>query len=184
MVALDSQEAVVAADELVRKSLSMVPAIASRLHRWYRWVGIDDLGSYAYLGLLQAARVYQAGRGVPFERFAFRKAMYAAIDEMRKDGVLRRRRANPRPSIVALNSDIPDPSAPNALASVERRDMCEMLLGRLRQKDRQLLLMYYADQMTFKQIAEVFDISESAVCLRHKALIERLRRLSRMASIT
>jgi len=62
--------------------------------------------------------------------------------------------------------------------------MCETLLGRLCQKGRQLLLMYYSEHMTFKQIAEVFDISESAVCLRHKALIGRLRRLSRMASGT
>jgi len=183
MVALDAQQVVVAADELVRKSLSMVPAIAFRLHRCYRWVGADDLGSYAYLGLVEAARIYQADRGVPFEKFAFRKAMYAAIDEMRKDGVLKRRRATPGPSVVTLSSDIPDRSAPKMLASVERRDMCEMLLGRLRQKDRQLLMMYYTDQMTFKQIAEVFNISESAVCLRHKALIERLRMLSRIASI-
>jgi len=183
MVALDSQQAVVETDKLVRKSLSMVGAIASRLHRWYGWVGTDDLGSYAYLGLVEAARVYQPGRGIPFEKYAFRKAMYAAIDEMRKDGVLKRRGATPRPSIVPLTPDIPDPSVPKAMASVERRDMCETLLGRLCQKDRQLLLMYYADQMTFKQIGDVFDISESAVCLRHKALIERLRRLSRMASI-
>ena len=184
MVALDSQQAVVAADELVRKSLSMVPAIALRLHRCYRWVGTDDLGSYAYLGLVAAARVYQAGRGVPFEKFAFRKAMYAAIDEMRKDGVLKRRRKTPGPSVVTLSPDIPDRSGPKTLARIERQDMCKVLLGKLRRKDRQLLLMYYADQMTFKQISGVFDISESAVCLRHKALIERLRRLSRVASIT
>lgn len=184
MVALDSKQAVVAAEELARKSLAMVGPIASRLHRWYGWVGKDDLGSYAYLGLVKAARVYEAGRGIPFERFAFRKAMYAAIDEMRKDGVLKRRRDTPGPSVVALSPDIPDPSGPEALAGVERRDTCEMLLGRLCQKDRQLLMMRYADQMTFQQIADVFDISESAVCLRHKALIERLRMLSRMASIT
>ncbi|MDP7289053.1 MAG: sigma-70 family RNA polymerase sigma factor [Phycisphaerae bacterium] len=183
MVALDSQQAAVAAEKLARKSLSMVGLIASRLHRWYGWVGMDDLGSYAYLGLVKAARVYQSDRGVPFEKFAFRKAMYAAIDEMRKDGVLKRRRATPGPSVVMLTPDIPDPSAAKSMANVERRDMCETLLGRLGRKDRQLLLMYYAEHMTFKQIAEVFDISESAVCLRHKALIERLRRLSRMASV-
>ena len=184
MVALESREAVVAAGEWARKSLAMANRIALRLHRSYGWVGMDDLGSYAYLGLVKAARIYEAGRGVPFEVFAFRKAMYLAIDEMRKDGVLKRRRTAPGPSVGVLPPDIPDPSGPKALASLERRDICTTLLGKLRRKDRQLLLMYYADQMTFKQIAEVFDISESAVCLRHKALIERLRRLSRMAGVT
>ncbi|MDP6545899.1 MAG: sigma-70 family RNA polymerase sigma factor [Phycisphaerae bacterium] len=184
MVALDSKQAVVAAEELARKSLGMVGRIASRLHRCYGWVDLDDLGSYAYLGLVKAARIYEKGRGVPFERFAFRKAMYVAIDEMRRDGVLKRRRANPGPSFVALSPDIPDPSGSKGLAELERRDLCQTLLGRLRRKERQLLLMHYAEQMTFKQIGDVFDISESAVCLRHKALIKRLRRGVRLASIT
>lgn len=182
MLTLDSQQSVVDVEELVRKSLPMIDQIAACLHRRYRWVEMDDLGSYAYLGLEKAARVYDVARGIPFESFAFRKAMYAAIDEMRKDGVLVRRGATPRPLVVTLDPEIPDPSAPRLLASVERRDMCETLLGRLRREDQQLLLMYYAEHMTFKQIGEVFDISESAVCLRHKVLIKRLRKLSPMAS--
>ena len=38
--------------------------------------------------------------------------------------------------------------------------------------------MYYSKHMTFREIAQVFEISESSVCLRHKALIRRLRRLA------
>ena len=184
MVTQGSKRVVAAVEELTKRSLKMIGPIASRLHRSYGWVGMDDLGGYAYLGLAKAARVYQVDRGVPFERFAFRKAVYAAIDEMRKDGVLKRRRTTPRPSVVALDTEIADPSGAQGLARVERRDTCESLLGRLSAKNRQLLMLYYAEQMTFKQIADVFDISESAVCLRHKTLIERLRRLSRSASIT
>jgi len=184
MVAIESGQAALAAEELARRSFAMVGPIAWRLHRRYGWVDMDDLGSYAYLGLVKAAKIYEKSKGIPFERFASRKAMYVAIDEMRKDGVLKRRRVTPGPSVVMLTAEIEDPSGPKALASLERRDICKTLLSGLVRKDRRLLLMYYADQMTFRQIAEVFAVSESAICLRHKLLIERLRRAARLASIT
>ena len=164
-------------NDLAVENVSLADGIASRLHRLYCWVPIEDLKSYAYLGLALAARTYEPGRGVPFPQFAWRKGMYLAIDEMRKDSVLSRRRTTPAPSFGQLSPDIPDPHGPKGYASVDRQDLCESLLKKLRPQDRQLLMMYYSDELTFKEIAKVFDISESAVCLRHKALIVRLRRL-------
>ena len=108
--------------------------------------------------------------------------MFGAIDEMRKDGILRRRQAAPRPTVSALNEDMPDPSGENGLEKVEQRDLCKTLLSGLSQKDRQVLMLYYAQHMTFKEIGEVFGISESAVCLRHKSIIGRMRKLSTSAS--
>ena len=168
-------------EDLAVKHISMANGIAVRLSRWYSWVSLDDLRSYAYLGLALAARAYEPGRGVPFPQFAWRKGMYLAIDEMRKDGVLSRRRTTPAPTFTALTPEIPDPHAPKGHAAVDRQDLCGELLKKLRPQDRQLLVMYYTNELTFKDIAKVFDISESAVCLRHKALIQRLRRLGRSA---
>jgi RNA polymerase sigma factor (sigma-70 family) len=178
MVALDTQEMITKPEDMAREVVSMVTPIASHLHKRYGWVDKDDLGSYAYLGLVKAAKAYQASRGIPFEKFAFRKGMYGAIDEMRKDGILRRRQAAPRPTVGSLIDDIADPSGENGLDGVEQRDMCKTLLGGLSQKDRQVLMMYYAQHMTFKEIGEVFDVSESAICLRHKAIIGRMRKMS------
>lgn len=158
--------------------MDLAQRIATRLYRWYSWVCIDDLKSYAYLGLALAAKTYKPDRGVPFVNFASQKAMYLAIDEMRKNGILHRRRANPGPTIGALVPDIPDPGATNQLQLIEKRDLCYALLRKLREQDRHLLMMYYSDQLTFKEIARVFKISESAVCLRHKALIGKLRKLA------
>ena len=76
-----------------RDHMPIAERIASRLHHWYGWVDMDDLRSYAYLGLALAAKKYRADRGVPFGIFACRKGTFIAIDEMRKDGVLRRRQA-------------------------------------------------------------------------------------------
>ena len=58
------------------------------------------------------------------------------------------------------------------------REPCTVLLTGLGDSDRRLMLMYYADGMTFREVAEVFGVSESAVCLRHKAILGRLRKIA------
>ena len=163
---------------LAVENLPLANRIASRLRRWYSWVALDDLRSYAYLGMALAEKNYESDRGVPFAQFAWRKGMFLAIDEMRKDGVLSRRRATPGPTFTPLTPELPDPDARDRQDEMERRDLCASLLRKLRRQDRQLLTMYYADQLTFREIAKIFQISESAVCLRHKALIKRLRKLA------
>lgn len=165
--------------------------IASRLKRRYTWVAMDDLYSYALLGLTMSADAYDPTRGVPFPNFASQKGMFWAIDQMRKDGVLRRRSSANMPRVLPFSEaavsadadegwtpDITDRHAEEAHDHMEARDLCSALLKQLRKQDRQLLVMYYADHMTFREIAKVFKISESSVCLRHKALIRRLRRLA------
>jgi len=167
---------------LTEANLPLAGRIAGRLHRWYHWVPAEDLKSYAYLGLALAARSYQSDRGVTFVQFAWRKAMYLAIDEMRKDGVLCRRRATPRPTFSSLTPETPEPATLGGQEAVERRDLCRTLLKKLHCGDRRLLMMYYTDQLTYKEIAKVFDISESAVCLRHKALLKKLRKLAKVSA--
>lgn len=172
-----------AAQELADAHIPLSQKIAARLHRWYSWVPMDDLYSYAYLGVALAARTYRDDLGVPFANFAARKAMYLAIDEMRKDGVLRRRRETPGPQVGQMTPDMPEPVGPDDHAKLEVRDLCRTLLSKLRDQDRQLLMMYYADHMTFKEVAKVFEISESAVCLRHKALLNKLRKMAASPAI-
>jgi RNA polymerase sigma factor (sigma-70 family) len=181
MVATKEQDRV--ASELVGEHITLAQGIASRLHRWYNWVAMEDLTSYAYLGLTLAARTFESDRGIPFANFASRKGMYLAIDEMRKDGVLRRRRTKALPTMTPLTPEIPDPSGDQGYQRLERRDICENLLKRLRQDDRHLLVMYYGQELTFKEIAKVFEISESAVCLRHKALIKKLRKMAAVGRV-
>jgi RNA polymerase sigma factor (sigma-70 family) len=125
-----------------------------------------------------AAKSYESDRGVPFVNFVSRKGMYMAIDEMRKDGVLRRRRNTPGPKMTALTPELPDPHGERGHSKLETYDLVGALMSRLRDQDRQLLMMYYADDLTFREIAKVFNISESAVCLRHKALMQKLQKMA------
>ncbi len=162
---------------LAHEHVSLATQIAYRLSRRYAWVGLDDLHSYAFLGLSLAEKVYDSSRGLSFVRFACSKAMFLAIDEMRKDGVLRRADAAERKQESnVLAFEMPDPGARRDQELLEAREFCSELVRRLNKKDRELLVMVYVEKLTYKEIAKVYEISESAVCLRHKALLERLRR--------
>jgi RNA polymerase sigma factor (sigma-70 family) len=169
--------------ELAQKHLPLAGQIAHRLARRYGWVGIDDLHSYAYLGLTLAAKAYDASRGVPFERFACAKAMYLAIDEMRKAGILRRADATPVPETSGQEIELPDPHADRQHQRMEAREFCSQLLSRLSESERQLVMMIYVDKLAYRDIAQVFGISESAICLRHKAVLDRLRQQASVRQI-
>jgi len=171
---------------LVTDHLPLARGISTRMKRRYGWVATDELYSYALLGLTMAADAFDPARNVPFANFAAQKAMFWAIDEMRKDGLLRRRDAKPRPRMVPLSTLIgrelpfdgmPDDRADRVRDRIEARDLCAVLLRRLSDTNRRLILMYYADHLTFKEIAKAMRISESCVCLRHAAVIQKLRRL-------
>jgi RNA polymerase sigma factor (sigma-70 family) len=103
--------------------------------------------------------------------------MFLAVDEMRKDGVLRRADiVNDTQEQTGIEIDVVDHGARRARETLEARDLCTQLISKLRPQDRELLQMVYNDHLTYKEIAAVYNITESAVCLRHKAVIEKLRR--------
>jgi len=175
---MSSAEGQKRAAELANGSLALVGRIANRLRRWYSWLEKDDLRSYAYLGLALAARRYDSRRAVPFANFAFRKALFLAIDQMRKDRLVTRSDSRAVGPTEPLPAETPDPRWRQPQDRMELRDFCNAMLARLPAPQRRLLIMYYGQQMTFREIGQVFGISEAAVCLRHKAAIQKLRRIA------
>jgi RNA polymerase sigma factor for flagellar operon FliA len=171
--------------------LGIARAVATRLKRKYQWIPADDLYSYALFGLVQAANAYDPDRNVPFPAYASKKALYAAIDEMRKDHLLSRVGLNPRPDTVSLErlltgdqkdwQRLCNKTARKSRSRLEARDWCATVLSQLSSRDRQILMLRYADDMTFREIGKVMGVSESTVCLRHNALIMRFRRLANKA---
>ena len=168
--------------------LGIARGVASRLRRKYQWIPADDLYSYALFGLVRAARTYDPDRSVPFPVYASKKALYAAIDEMRKDHILSRVGINPRPDTVSLDrlfvgeqrdwQRLCNQTARKSRSRLEARDWCATVLSQLNERDRQILMLRYADDMTFREIGKAMGLSESTVCLRHNALIARFRRLA------
>lgn len=72
--------------------------------------------------------------------------------------------------IACANTDSPD-------CNLEKQELMEKLaeaIGQLDQKQRQLILLYYQQNLTMKQIAEVFSITESRVSQIHSSAIFNL----------
>jgi RNA polymerase sigma factor (sigma-70 family) len=124
--------------------------------------------------------VYRSELNVPFRIFAWQRARLLAVDEMRKDGVLIRG-GRKRAAMMASQLDEDQVSAPDEdmTTKVELRDLWDYVFSILCDSDRKMLIMYYVSCLTFKQIGAVLDLSESAISVRYRLLIARLRRLSR-----
>lgn len=172
----------------VEEQLSLARQIAGRLTRRYGWVDRDDIYSYSLLGLILATRRYNPSQGSSFSHFAAQKGLFLAIDEMRKDRVLCRRDRTDGVRFsslevggdddVAGTVDLVDPWSLRESVRAEARDIVLSLLSHLTDIDRQLLTMYYSDEMTYSEISKVLKLSESSICLRHRKLLDKLRKFA------
>ena len=61
------------------------------------------------------------------------------------------------------------------LPATTRKDLLEYCKKRLSTKERYILMMYYSEDLTLKEIGQILDLSESRVCQLHAKLISRLR---------
>lgn len=78
-------------DDLAERHLDLAHIIASKTLRGCPpQITFDDLCSAAYLGLVQAARIYDPDRGVPFRAFASWRIKGAVVDELRGHEVVSR----------------------------------------------------------------------------------------------
>jgi RNA polymerase sigma factor for flagellar operon FliA len=77
-----------------------------------------------------------------------------------------------------LADSAPDPNAVDPAEEASRRDSIVSLvqeIGRLSQRSRMVLALYYQDEMTFKEIGQVLGVTESRVCQIHTEAILALR---------
>ncbi len=80
------------ADELIQKYATVIDRIVRRIvMRTGLQSAFDDLWSAGALGLLEAARRFDAGRGVTFETFVEHRIRGAMLDELRRMDHLPRR---------------------------------------------------------------------------------------------
>ena len=69
-----------------------------------------------------------------------------------------------------------DHRARHPLTDMQRRELRQAAIRGLCDKEKQVLVMYYYDELTMREIGEVLGISESRVCQIHTQLLKFLRR--------
>ena len=67
------------------------------------------------------------------------------------------------------------PSPQETIEKQERQDMLAKAIDRLPERERQVVALYYHEELTMKEISLVLNISEARVCQLHTKAIFRLR---------
>jgi RNA polymerase sigma factor for flagellar operon FliA len=68
-----------------------------------------------------------------------------------------------------------DEASENPVRSVQRKNLKELLTRGLSRAERLIVILYYFEEMTMKEIGETLDLSESRVSQMHSAIMDRLR---------
>lgn len=66
--------------------------------------------------------------------------------------------------------------AENPSENAERNSDMEHIASILDERERLILLLYYFEEMTMREIGEILDLSESRVCQLHSRMLRRLGR--------
>ncbi len=68
-----------------------------------------------------------------------------------------------------------DEKADNPIAEMQKKDVKELIMRGLSRAERLIILLYYYEEMTMKEIGRTLDLSESRVSQMHSAIIRRLK---------
>jgi RNA polymerase sigma factor for flagellar operon FliA len=68
-----------------------------------------------------------------------------------------------------------DENAANPLKEIQKEDLKKLIQKRLSPTERLILMLYYYEEMTMKEIGVTLDLSESRVSQMHSAIVDRLR---------
>ncbi|MGB2821873.1 MAG: FliA/WhiG family RNA polymerase sigma factor [Phycisphaerae bacterium] len=69
-----------------------------------------------------------------------------------------------------------DKRGDNPFRAVQRKDLKELVTRGLSRAERLIIILYYFEEMTMREIGETLDLSESRVSQMHSAVLSRLRR--------
>ncbi|HGY91641.1 MAG TPA: FliA/WhiG family RNA polymerase sigma factor [Planctomycetes bacterium] len=68
-----------------------------------------------------------------------------------------------------------DVKSESPVESLNQRDVIEAVTRNLSQKEKRIVIMYYYEGLTMKEIGRVLDLTESRVCQIHTNVLQRLK---------
>ncbi len=70
---------------------------------------------------------------------------------------------------------IQDPKGADPVREMQRRDLKDLITRGLSRAERLIIILYYFEEMTMKEIGATLDLSESRVSQMHSSIVARLR---------
>ncbi|MBI3846415.1 MAG: FliA/WhiG family RNA polymerase sigma factor [Planctomycetes bacterium] len=68
-----------------------------------------------------------------------------------------------------------DKKSEDPILALNQKDVLEFVTRSLSEKERLILVMYYYEGLTMKEIGEILDLTESRICQIHSSVMERLK---------
>ena len=68
-----------------------------------------------------------------------------------------------------------DKRSEDPFRAVQRKDIKDLVTRGLSRAERLIIILYYFEEMTMKEIGETLDLSESRVSQMHSAILGRLK---------
>jgi RNA polymerase sigma factor for flagellar operon FliA len=153
-----------------------------------------DYFQFGIEGLSEAIDRFDPGVGTKFETYAIQRIKGKIIDELRK------LKLNPKIvssdgkeqkyySRVSLNSSIDDDESclvyetipddnerpDESLQNNEAKEILSKAIKELNERDRLIISLYYYEELNYKEIAEVLNITVSRVSQVHTKIIKELK---------
>ena len=183
-------------DKFIRQYMPLVKYVAGKVASGMpSSVEFDDLVGYGQFGLLDAINKYDTSKNVKFKTYAVTRIRGSIFDELRQiDWVPRSVRQKSREiedAIVSLESrlgrpatdmsignNIESPSSLNPDVIAEREEIKKVIaeaISELPEKEKMVIVLYYHEDLTFKEIGKVLEVSESRISQLHGKANHRLR---------
>ena len=163
--------------DLVERHLPLVRALARRHAR--RGVAFDDLVQAGSLGLVGAARRYDARRGA-FTPYAAATAEGEIRRYLRDRAsvvrIPRAERAAAAPVPLAAVDDRESPAARDEIEACEQRAFVDELLGVLSARERAAIALRFRSDLPQREIARRLQLSQSQTSRLLAGALDKLRR--------
>jgi RNA polymerase sigma factor (sigma-70 family) len=163
--------------------------IASRFARTCPAIPLEDLNSFAIIGLIQAVDRFDPERPKAWSSFAWKVIVRSLIGSIQKEARARRligggsavECADPGEEFTsssnAEENKFPDPSCTvaNTDTSIDVRALHARLTARLKIREKRIIRMYYGDGRSMHEIAEAEGLTEGRVSQMIAAAIALMR---------
>ena len=135
--------------------------------------------------LEKAIRLLEGELGRDPNQFELAEAMEMSLDELQST----RSEANAK-TIFSLSEKWDDSDDDNEMEKVEiladkkctdpvqtmhQKDVLELITANLTKKERLIIIMYYYEGLTMREIGEIMELTESRVCQIHSNVMSRLK---------